>query len=214
VLLVNHVIKAIFLIFQPGAAWERVVQAQRSLNFLLMLYLFPMMLIAAVAEGFGLVEWGKTHADIHRVHKFTAGEALIYELVCSLLTLLAILVCAWLIKILGTTFHRRHTYKETCTLVVYGLSPMFVLRLVDAFPAINPWITWGIGIALSIKVLYQGILLVLQPDMPSAFGLFVMCSLLAVTLTGLVRFLTAWYLAGHIPAGENFISQLAAKLPF
>jgi len=208
------VIKAIFLIFQPNATWERVVQTQRSLGYLLMLYLFPMMLIAAAAEGFGLAEWGKPQADIHRMHKFTAGEALIYELAHSLLTLLAILVCAWLIKILGTTFHGRHAYRETCTLVIYGLSPVFVLRLVDAFPAISPWVTWGIGIALSIKVLYQGILLVLQPDMPSAFGLFVMCSLLALTLTGLVRFLTAWYLAGHIPAAENFISQIAAKLPF
>jgi len=28
---------------------------------------------------------------------------------------------------------------------------MFLLRLLDAVPAIIPWVTWGIGIALSIK---------------------------------------------------------------
>ena len=207
-------IKALLFIFQPCTAWERVVEARRSLGFLLVSYLFPMMLIAATAEGFGLVEWGKPQADTHRIHKFTTGEALIYELAQSLLTLLAILVCAWLIKMLGTTFHGRHTHQETRTLAIYGLSPMFLFRLLDAFPAINPWIPWAIGIALSIEVIYQGILLVLQPDMPSALGLFFMCALLVVTLTGLVRFLTASYLAGHIPVLENFTSQLAAKLPF
>ena len=49
-------IKALFLIFQTGAAWDRVVKAQRNLGSLLVLYLFPMMLLVAVVDGFGLVE--------------------------------------------------------------------------------------------------------------------------------------------------------------
>ena len=208
-------IKALFLIFKTGAAWERVVKARRNLGPLLALYLFPMMLLVAVVGGFGLVEWGEPQAGIfHRIHKSTVGEAVIFEAVHSLLTLLAIVVCAVLIKILGETFHGRFTYKQTFTLVIYGLSPMFLLRLLDAVPAILPWATWGIGITLSIAVLYQGIWHVMQPAPPNAFALYFMSSLLLATATGLERFVTAWYLAGRFQPAGNFISHLAAHPPF
>jgi hypothetical protein len=208
-------IKALLLIFQTGAAWDRVVKARRNLGSLLVLYLFPMMLMVAVAEGFGLVEWGVPQAGLfHHIKKFTVGQVVIYETAQSLLTLLVIVVCAVLIKILGETFHGRYTYQQTFTLVIYGLSPMFLLRLLDAFPAIIPWATWGIGIALSIAVLHQGVWYVMQPAPPNAFALYFMSSLLLAAATGLVQFVTAWYLAGRIQPAENFVSHLAAHLPF
>jgi len=208
-------IKALFLIFQAGAAWARVVKAKRNLGPLLVLYLFPMMLLVAAAEGFRLVEWGEPQAGIfHRIHKFTVGQVVIYETAALLLTLLAIVICAVLIKILGETFDGRYTCKQTFTLVIYGLSPMFLLRLLDAVPAIIPWVTWGIGIALSIAVLHQGVWYIMQPAPPNAFALYFMSSLLLAAATGLERFVTAWYLAGRIQPAENFVSHLAAHLPF
>jgi hypothetical protein len=208
-------IKALFLIFQTGAAWERVVKGRRNLGPLLVLYLFPMMLLVAVVEGSGLMEWGEPQAGIfHHIQKFTAGQVVIYETAQSLLALLVIVVCAVLIKILGETFHGRYTFNQTFTLVIYGLSPMFLLRLLDAVPAVNPWATWGIGIALSIAVLHQGVWYVMQPAPPNAFALYFMSSLLLAAATGLERFITAWYLAGRIPSAENFISHLAEHLPF
>jgi hypothetical protein len=105
-----------------------------------------MMLLVAVVDGFGLVEWGEPQAGIiHRIHKFTIGHVMIYETAHSLLTLLAIVICGILIKILGETFNRRYTYKQTFTLVIYGLSPMFLLRLLDAVPTIIPWATWALA---------------------------------------------------------------------
>ena len=171
--------------------------------------------MVAVVEGFSLVEWGSSQAGVfHRIQKFAAGQVVIYETIQSLLTLLVIVVCAVLIKILGETFHGRYTYKQTVTLVIYGLSPMFLLRLLDAVPAIIPWATWGAGIALSIAVLHQGIWYVMQPAPPNAFALYFMSSLLLASATGLERFVTAWYLAGRMQPAENFISHLAAHLPF
>ena len=208
-------IKALHLIFQTGAAWDRVVKAGRNLGPLLGLYLFPMMLLVAAAEGFRLVEWGELQAGIgHRIHKFTAGHVVIYETAQSLLTLLVIVICGVLIKILAENFHGRYTYKQSFTMVIYGLSPMFLLRLLDAVPTIIPWAAWGIGIALSIKILHQGVWFVMQPAPPNAFALYFMSSLLLVAGTGLVRFVTAWYLAGRIQSAEIFVSHLAAHLPF
>jgi hypothetical protein len=208
-------IKALFLIFKTGAAWERVVKARRNLGSLLVFYLFPMMLLVAVVDGFGLAEWGEPQAGIfHRIQKFTVGHVMIYETAHALLTLLAIVVCAVLIKILGENFHGRYTYQQTFTLVIYGLSPMFLLRLLDAVPAIIPWATWGIGIALSIAVLHQGVWYVMQPAPPNAFALYLMSSLLLAAATGLERFVTAWYLRGHFKQLETLVSNLAAHLPF
>jgi hypothetical protein len=174
-----------------------------------------MMLMVAVVDGFGLVEWGEPQAGFfHHIKKSTVGEAVIYETAHSLLTLLAIVICGVLTKILGETFHGRYTYKQTFTLVIYGLSPMFLLRLLDAVPVIIPWVTWGIGIVLSIAVLHQGVWYVMQPALPNAFALYLMSSLLLAATTGLERFVTAWYLSGRIPSAENFVSHLAAHLPF
>lgn len=207
------VIRALFLIFKPTAAWDRILQAQRSPGFLLVRYLLPMMLIAAVAEGFGLMEWGRSQTGLHRIHKFAAGETVVYETLRLLGTLLIIAVCAFLIKMFGETFRERNTYRQTFTLVIYGLSPMFLLRLLDAAP-INPCLSWGIGIMLSLEVVYQGVPRAMDPDPPNAIGLFFMSSLVLVAITGLERFITYWYLSGHAKPIETFISNLAAKLPF
>ena len=74
--------------------------------------------------------------------------------------------------------------------------------------------TWAIGIVLSIAVLYHGVPRMMEPDPSHAFGLFLMSSLLLVLITGMVRFVTWWYLAGKSSKVDAFIADLAARLPF
>jgi hypothetical protein len=114
----------------------------------------------------------------------------------------------------GETFRRRHTYWQTFTLVIFGLSPLFLLRLLDAAQGIHPVVSWAMGIVLCLEVVYQGLPRVMEPDPPNAIGLFFMSALTLVAVTGLERFVTYWYLSGHMRSMENFISGLAAKLPF
>ena len=54
----------------------------------------------------------------------------------------------------------------------------------------------------------------LEPDPPHAFGLFLMSSLLMVVVTGLVRFVTWWYLEGKLTKLQALVNDLAARLPF
>ncbi|MEI9959988.1 MAG: hypothetical protein WDM76_02310 [Limisphaerales bacterium] len=75
-------------------------------------------------------------------------------------------------------------------------------------------VAWGIGIVLSVVILYHGVPLVMMPDPPHAFGLYLMSSLLLIMVTGLERFVTMWCLGGHWKPVENFILNLAGKLPF
>ncbi len=205
-------IRALFLIFKPTVAWDRIMQNQRSVGVLLVTYLLPMMLLAAAAEGFGMVEWGKPQALIHRTQKFALGETVVYEVARLVMTLVIVVICAAVIKIFAETFGKRHTYHQTFLLVVYGLSPLFLLRLLDAAPGISPWITWAAGVVLCTEVLYQGVPRVLEPDPPNAFGLYFMSSLILITTTGLERFVTAWYLSGRLRPVHDFFASILGHL--
>ena len=99
-------IKALLLIFESGPAWDRVVKAQRSLFFVLMVYLLPMILITTVVEGWSLANWGKWQARIQEVKVFPPNEVVAYEVVQIFFLLAAILVCARFVQIVTQTFHR------------------------------------------------------------------------------------------------------------
>jgi hypothetical protein len=206
-------IKALLLIFDPAGTWEGIFRARRSLVFVLVVYLFPLLLLASAAEGYGLVHWGKWQGEIVRIKTFPLREAVVIETARFLLALVVVFVGASMIKSIGETFHGRHTYNQTFTAVAYGLSPLFLLRLLDAFPGISPWLSWAIGIILSIAVLYHGVPRMMEPDPPHAFGLFFMSALLLALVTGLVCLVTASYMQGKFAKLQVIISDLAARLP-
>ena len=206
-------IKALLLILNPMPTWEGIVRARRSLFFVLVVYLLPLLLLASVAEGYGLVHWGKWQGEIGRIKKFPIREAAVMEAAQFLLALVMVFVGAGLVKSIGETFHGRHTYPQAFTAVAYGLSPLFLLRLLDAFSWISPWVSWSIGIILSIAVLYNGLPQMMEPDPPHAFGLFFISALLLALVTGLVRLITWWYLRGGFAKLQVIVSDLAARLP-
>jgi len=191
-------IKVFFLIFETERTWDRIAAAHRSAVNVFFLHLLPMVLIACAVEGAGLKEWGRIHPDIRRVIPLTRADALLFELFQFVLSLLLVLICAHLVRMMGRTFRRKTTYQESFTVVAYGLSPMFLLRLADAFPGISPWATWGVGILLSVWILYQGLPRVLNPDPTHAFGLYLMTAMVLVLVTALARLLTALYLMQHV----------------
>lgn len=209
-------IKAFLFILEPVRTWENVVRAQRSVAVIFLTFLLPMVILAGAVEGYGLVKWGKPQSfgDFQRDHKFPVAETVVYEVAQGLLYITVVFVAAAVLKALGETFHGRHSYRQAFTAIAYGLSPLFVLRLLDAFYMIHPAVSWGIGILLSVGVLYQGLPRVMLPDPPHAFGLYLMNSLLLILVTGLTRLITAGYLQGKFEPVERVISSLAARLPF
>ena len=207
-------IKALFLVFEPEAAWNRVALSRRGIGYTVGLYLLPMMLIVGIVEVIGLVKWGRWQPALGAVKLFPLREALIYECAELLLMAVIILAGAHLIKALGDTFHVRHTYTNTLTVVIYGLSPVFLLRLLDVGSNINLWLPWAIGIMLTIKILYTGVPRIMLPDPPDAFGLYLMSALLLTMITALERFVTAGCLGGSFKPVANFVTDLAGRLPF
>jgi hypothetical protein len=129
------------------------------------------------------------------------------------LTVFIIFLAASMVRALGETFHGRHTFNQAFTAVAYGLGPYFLLRFLDAFREVSPWVTFSIGILLSIGTLYHGLPRIMMPDPPHAFGLYLMGSILLALAMGLARFVTVWYLEGRFSELEAFISKLGARLP-
>jgi hypothetical protein len=207
-------IKALFLIFAPEMAWNRVALAQRSFRFIMLFYLLPMLLIVGGVEVFGLVKWGHWQSRFGDFKRFTPMEAVLSEFGQLVLMALVIVISAHLVKVMADTFRGRNTYTQALTVVIYGFSPVFLLRLMDVVPKINLWIPWAVGIVLTIKILYHGVPRVMQPDPPHAMGLYFMSSLLLLMVSGMERLLSIGYLNGRFKSVTDVISQIAAKLHF
>src|SRR5688572_16844930 len=142
-------IKVLLLIFEPVGTWEKIDRAQRSVGFILFLYVLPLLAITLAGEAYGISQWGKQQGMLNQLAKVPRDVLIYYETAQLGLSLLAIVVGAKLIKSIGESFHGRPTYRQSFTIVAYALGPLFMARLLDAIPAMNAWVTWAIGITLT-----------------------------------------------------------------
>jgi hypothetical protein len=201
-------IKAILLIFEPVPTWDRIVTTQRKALSILLGHLLPLLLVVCAVEGYGLVRWGKSIGSIPRVQVLSPLQAAVFEVAQLVLSLVIVYLGARFLKALGETFHGRHSFAQTFTLAAYGLSPLFLLRLLNVFPPVSPWVTWTIGMVLSAAVLYNGLPRVMQPDPPHAFGLYLMSIVLLFFITGLACFVTTWYLQGRLARLPTIVTHI------
>ena len=191
-------IKALLLIFNPGTTWDGIVRARKTFLSVLVLYLLPLAVLSIGGELWGVLEWGRRQQFTHELKPIPRELAISYGTAQFALSMVFVFTGALVIKGAGETFHSRHTYPQCFTLVAYTLSPLFLIRLLDAYPLISPWLTFGIGITFSIAALYSGIPRVMEPDPPHTFGLFFTGALLLAIIGGLTRLLTLLVLQGRL----------------
>ncbi len=204
-------IESVLLIFDPTGSWGRIVRAQRGPLSILLRFLLPLLLVTCAIEGYGLIHWGKLQGVMSHPRTYSLGEAVLFESGQLLTSLVLVFIGAGVLKSMGGTFHARNTYHQAFTVVAYALSPFFLLRLLDAFAPISPWVSWAIGIFLALAALYHGVPQVMQPDPPQAFGLYLMTAVLMFSITGVMGFVAAWYLQGKFTKLDALISALAVR---
>ena len=179
--------------------------------FILFLFLLPMLLIVAGVESWGLITFGKWQPAYQKVRGFQLPEHLhevvIFELAVFVLAIATVFIAAYVIKTISGTFREKCSFQQAFTLVVYSLSPMFLLRLLDAVPAVHPGVTWTIGVTLTIWVLYQGVPRILVPDPTHAFGLYLSTVIVMVLTTGLARLLPGLYILGMVDFHHSWLTQ-------
>ena len=102
-------IKALLLIFEPIATWERIWRARRGILFILVVFLLPLLLLTTAAEGYGLVNWGKWQVGVGRLKKFSLPEAAVVETIQFLLSLLVVFAGTSMINSVAETFRVQNT---------------------------------------------------------------------------------------------------------
>ena len=205
-------IKVFFLIFEPSVAWEKIAQARRGVVFITVMQLLPLLLLGTAAESWGLWRHGKWQPRFEKFKEFLPSEIITYEVVQFFLLLAVVFVSALLVFKISQTFHGRQKFLPAFTAVAYGFTPMFLVRLLDASATMHPATTWGIGITLTIWVLYQGVPRVMQPDPTHAFGVYLSTMFVVVLTSGLARLITAMYLLGYMDFHHSWLSRQVANL--
>jgi hypothetical protein len=204
-------IKALLLIFRPVQTWGGIDAAKRSIAFVICLHVLPLLLITSVAEGYGLMTWGKQHkGETSQIKTYELGQVVVIEVIQSVALLGMIFLGAFAAKSFAETFHNRSKFREAFTAVAYGVSPLLLMRLGDLFPSLNVWVPWAVGIVLMVSVLYLGLPCLLRPDPPHAFGLYVMTSLTLVVVNAIMRLFIYFFHKGNFPKIEQMINSLGS----
>ena len=204
-------IKALLLIFRPVQTWGGIDAAKRSIAFVLCVHVLPLLLITSVAEGYGLMTWGKQHkGETSQIKTYELGQVVVMEVVQCLAMLGMIFLGAFAAKSFAETFHKRNKFREAFTAVAYGASPLLLMRLGDLFPSLNVWVPWAVGIVLMVSVLYLGLPCLLRPDPPHAFGLYVMTSLTLVVVNAIMRLFIYFFHKGNFPKIEQLLNSLGS----
>ena len=203
--------KVFFLIFDPGATWEKVAQKKRGLFFILLTYLVPMILLVTAAEGWSIHRFGKWQPKFEVFKRFTDPEIKAFETIQAVGLLTMVFLAAQLLHVAGNTFHGRRPYRQTFAVVAYGFSPLLLARLLDVAPQMIPWASWSFGVGLVIWILYQGIPRVLEPDPTHTFGIYLTAIMIMVLTSGVARIFATMYLQGEVSNRHSWFIEWLAK---
>jgi len=204
-------IRALSLVWDPATVWENIARDRKSLGFVFTAYFLPVMLIAALGEGFTLAQWRAWTAGPHGMMRFDLGQIIIFEALRSATTCVIVSACAYIIWLLREPFYARYNFAQALVLVMYSLIPLFLCQVLTGVPKVNLWLSWGLGIYFSLRVFYHGVRYLAKTDPGSAVGLYVISSAIIIALTGAQRYMLIQCLTGHGSSINNFIYNLAAR---
>jgi len=205
-------IKVFFLIFEPGVAWEKIAQARRGFLLITLTHLLPFILAGTALKCWGLHTHGKWQPQFQVFKSFSQDEIITFETIQVIMMLATVFVSALLIYKIGQTFQDRLNFLQAFTVVAYGFSPMFLLHFLDAGATMHPAVTWIIGMALTIWILYQGIPRVMQPDPTHAFGVYLSAMIVVMLTSGLARLITGMYLLGRVDFQHSWLANKITHL--
>lgn len=204
-------IKDVLLVVQPVSAWNRLAAEPRSVPFIFFIYFLPVLALASVAEGAGLMVHVQRHLAASAINRLDLSKVLAYEGLEIATLLVSVLACAIFIKMFSNTCSRRNTLAQSLTLLLHSLGPLLLIQLFNVIPGINPWLTWSVGLLLALGALYHGLPRILQPDAPSALGLFLGSAFVVCTLLFIVRLFFCWFLFRQFRPLENILSVFTMK---
>lgn len=192
-------LRALLLIFDPANSWEKIETAKSSVAHIFLTYVLPIMLLSFAVEAWLLMELGEHRGRVvERIAQVSKDVIIRYEVTQFVLGIVLVFLGAFLMQRLSEGFHRRHPYKECFATLGYSLGPYFLCRMLDGLPALNTWIAWGIGAVLAVSLFYRGLPRLMKPDPSNALGVYLMCSILILVLTGVAHYVATLVLSEKV----------------
>ena len=205
-------IKVFFLIFDPGATWDKIALARRGFTFIAFIHLLPLILAGTAMEAWGLHRAGKWQPGFQFTKTFTKPEIVTVETINLILLIAMVFVAALLILRICGTFQERLSFLQAFTTAAYGFSPFFLAHFLDFGSSINPMVPWLLGMAGTVWILYQGVPRVMQTDPTHAFGIYVSTVFVVILASFLARMVPALYLLGYMDLQHSWLSHRLAPL--
>jgi hypothetical protein len=201
-------LRVFFLLFEPAEAWLKIGQARRGFAFILGLHLLPFIAVVTIAEGWGLMHWGRWQPQMQKIRIFSDAQIVWhFEILQAVMFLLVVAISSLLLFIASESFHGKKSFLSAFTVMSYGFSPLFLCQFMNLIPSLNLFVGWGIGITLTVWVLYSGVPRVMQCLPAHAFGVYLSAAAIAVLLSGLVRAFTAMFLTGQINFSHSTVTR-------
>lgn len=195
-------LRALNLLFSPESEWQKAALKPPNFVVVLLFSLLPLMALSLVVEGWSLIKYGEVFRGL-AARSISVDRAIKYEAFYGITSLLGIFIGARLLQNVGRSFNLQSTYAVCFILIAYGYSPIFLSRFVDAFPKINTWICWAVGVVLAFRILYHGVALWLRPEQTKGFGLLLVGFVYILVLSALVHFASIQVLQGRF-LKDNF----------
>ncbi|MBN3033007.1 MAG: YIP1 family protein [Candidatus Saganbacteria bacterium] len=188
------------IILQPKETWRAVKAEHSTVPELFINYAAPLALIPAVATliGLSLVGMMMPTGHVARAH-FT--EALAGGVLGYVFHLLGLLAGAWVVSFLSPYFESRSDLLSAVKLVLYSMTPVWLIGVVAIFPSLGLLQIFGL---YSVYLLYTGLPVVMETSPDQALWYTV-----AIMIAALVISLALSIIVGGAVYGPMFIRMMA-----
>jgi len=191
-------VRALLLILDADESWTKIAKNKRGFLFILTLHLLPLLVVTLGVESFAMVKLGEGRSIADRVLRVSPSSALEFWITSVVLNLVMILSATKILQRIALSFRDKTTYLECFTVVAYSLGPLYLAHLLDALPALNTWVCFGIGMALSVAAVFNGVPAIMKPDAAKGFGVCLIAAVLLILMAGLVHFMAIQILHGDL----------------
>ncbi|MFA6169516.1 MAG: YIP1 family protein [Candidatus Margulisiibacteriota bacterium] len=182
------------MIVKPLETWGIVKGETISVRDLLVNYAAPLALIPALATLIGLAIIG-IRVPTGFVIRIPFIEALIAGTVGYFLNLGTLLAGAWVVSYLAAYFNSKSDFELSFKLVVYAMTPVWLVGIVAILPGIGILQLFGL---YGLYLLYKGLPVLLETPEDKVFWYFLAILISSLILTFLFSFIIGGAVYGPI----------------
>ncbi len=146
------------VVFQPKETWPLIKSENQTIQELIINYAAPLALIPAVASLIGLSIVG-VRIPIGVVARAPFVEALVGSVLGYIFQLIGLVAAAWVINLLAQYFNAKSDLTMAAKVVVYSMTPIWVLGVLSVFPGLGVLQIFGL---YGIYLLYLGLQILLE----------------------------------------------------